>query len=76
MRRLVLIGVPAARLPKVTAPVLLMRTRLESGAALDAFKAAVPHAKFEDIPDYSDDVFDVQPKTLARRIGAFLSGRP
>lgn len=77
VRRLVLIGVPAAdRLPKVTAPVLLMRTGLESAEASAAFKAAVPHAKFEDIADYADDVFDVQPKTLARRIGAFLSGRP
>jgi len=77
VRRLVLIGVPAAeRLPKVIAPVLLMRTRLESPEGLAKLKAAIPHAKFEDIADYTDDLFDAQPQTLAKQVGAFLSGRP
>ena len=77
VRRLVLIGVPAAdRLPKVGAQVLVMRTRLESAQELAKVKAAVPQAKFEDIAGYADDLFEVAPKTLAKQIGAFLSGRP
>jgi thioesterase domain-containing protein len=77
VRRLVLIGVPSAdRLARVTAPVLIMRTRLESPEGLAKLKAAAPNAKFADIAHYADDLFDAQPKTLAQQIGAFLSGRP
>jgi pimeloyl-ACP methyl ester carboxylesterase len=77
VRRLVLIGIPSAdRLPRVGAPVLIMRTRLESAEVLAKFKAVAPNSKFEDITDYADDLFDAQPKTLAQQIGAFLSGRP
>jgi pimeloyl-ACP methyl ester carboxylesterase len=77
VRRLVLIGVPAAdRLPRVSAHVLVLRTRLESAADLAKVKAAAPRVDFEDIAGYADDLFDAQPKTLAKQIGAFLSGRP
>jgi pimeloyl-ACP methyl ester carboxylesterase len=77
VRRLVLIGIPAAdRLPQVSAPILVMRTRLESPEALAKFKAAAPNARFEDIAQYADDLFDAQPKIVAKQIGAFLSGSP
>jgi pimeloyl-ACP methyl ester carboxylesterase len=77
VRRLVLIGVPAAeRLPQVAAPILVMRTRLESAAALAKLTAVVPNAKFEDIAHSAGDPFDAEPKALARQIGAFLNGRP
>ena len=75
VRRVVLMGVPAAdRLPQVSAPILVMRTQLESPEVLAKLKAAVRHAKFEDIAQYADDLFNTQPKTLAKQIGAFLSG--
>ena len=77
VRRLVLIGTPAAdRLPQVAAPILAMRTRLESSDALAKLKAVMPNARFEDIAHYAGDPFDAEPKTLAKQIGAFLSGRP
>jgi pimeloyl-ACP methyl ester carboxylesterase len=77
VRRLVLIGIPSAdRLPRVASQALIMRTRLESPEVLAKLKAVLPNAKFEDIADYADDLFDAQPKTLAQQIGAFLSGRP
>jgi len=77
VRRLVLIGIPAAdRLPRVSAQTLVLRTRLESADDLARVKAAVPQAKFEDLTGYAEDLFDAQPKTLAKQIGAFLSGRP
>jgi hypothetical protein len=77
VRRLVLIGIPSAdRLLRVSAPALIMRTRFESPEVLAKHKAVAPNAKFEDIADYTDDLFEAQPKTLAQQIGAFLSGRP
>jgi pimeloyl-ACP methyl ester carboxylesterase len=77
VRRLVLIGIPGAdRLPRVAAPVLIMRTGLDSPEGLAKLKAVAPHARFEDIAHQADDIFDAQPKTLAQQIGAFLSGRP
>jgi len=77
VRRVVLIGIPAAdRLPQVSAPTLVMRTRLESPESLAKLKALLRNAKVEDIAEYADDLFDAQPKTLAKQIGAFLSGRP
>ena len=77
VRRLVLFGIPAAdRLPQVAAPILVMRSRLESAEALAKLKAVVPNAKFEDIAHYAGDPFDVEAKALAKQIGAFLSGRP
>jgi pimeloyl-ACP methyl ester carboxylesterase len=77
VRRLVLIRVPAAaRLPRVSAQVLVLRTRLESVEELAKVKAAAPRVDFEDIAGYADDLFDAQPKSLAKQIGAFLSGRP
>jgi pimeloyl-ACP methyl ester carboxylesterase len=77
VRRLVLIGIPTAdRLPQVAAPILVMRTRLESAEALAKLKAVTPNARFEDIAPYAGDLFDADPKALAKQIGAFLSGRP
>jgi pimeloyl-ACP methyl ester carboxylesterase len=77
VRRLVLIGVPAAdRLPRVSAQVLVLRTRRESAEDLARVKAAAPRVDFEDMAADADDLFDAQPKILAKQIGAFLSGRP
>jgi pimeloyl-ACP methyl ester carboxylesterase len=77
VRRLVLIGMAAAdRLPQVSAPILVMRTRLESAEALAKLKAIAPNARFEDIAHYTDDLFAAQPQALAKQIGAYLSGRP
>ena len=76
-RRLVLVGFPdGSRLPTVSQQGLVMRTRLESPACLATAKAALPQGKFVDITDHTDDLFDAAPKTLAKQIGTFLSGRP
>jgi pimeloyl-ACP methyl ester carboxylesterase len=76
-RRLVLVGFPDGdRLPRVSQQGLVMRTRLESAQCIAKAKAALPQGKFVDITDYADDLFDAAPKTLAKQIGTFLSGRP
>jgi len=75
VRRLVLVGIPAAhRLPTVKQLALVMRTRVETPESLAKAKAALPNAKFVNGADYADDLFDVAPKTLAKEIGAFLTG--
>ena len=60
VRKLVLIGTPVAeRVPSVRQSSLVLRSRLESGAAGDS----------------ADDLLEVDPHSLAKQIGAFLSGR-
>ena len=77
VRRLVLVGVPVAYpLPTVKQPGLVMRTRLETPEGLAKVRGALPIGRFVDIADYADDLFDAAPKTLAKEIGAFLTGRP
>jgi pimeloyl-ACP methyl ester carboxylesterase len=74
VRRLVLVGVPITdRLPAAKQQGLVMRTRLETADGIAKAKAALANAKFVDMADYSDDLFDVAPKTLAKQIGAFLT---
>ena len=51
-----------------------MRTRLETAEDLAKLKAALPNGNFVDIDDYANDLFGAAPKTLAKQIGAFLSG--
>jgi pimeloyl-ACP methyl ester carboxylesterase len=77
VRRLVLVGFPSAeRLPTVKQPGLVMRTGAEGAQSTIQVRTALPNARFVDIADYSDDLFDAAPTTLAKEIGAFLSGRP
>jgi hypothetical protein len=32
--------------------------------------------KFIDLPEYSADLFEAAPKTLAKQLGAFLGAKP
>jgi pimeloyl-ACP methyl ester carboxylesterase len=76
VRRLVLIGMPIADpLPSVKQSALVLRTRMESADGLSIAKAAVPNGKFVEVAEYAEDLFDAAPKTLAKQIGVFLSGR-
>jgi pimeloyl-ACP methyl ester carboxylesterase len=76
VRRLVLVGIPAAeRLPNVKQPALVMRTRMEGVEGLPRAKAALPNGKFVDVPDHSHDLFEAAPEAFAKQVGAFLSGR-
>jgi pimeloyl-ACP methyl ester carboxylesterase len=75
VRRLVLVGLSSAEpLPTVRQPALVMRTRLDAPDSLHALKTALPNGKFVDVADYASDLFDAAPSTLAKQIGAFLTG--
>jgi pimeloyl-ACP methyl ester carboxylesterase len=75
VRRLVLVGVPAAdRLPAIKQQALILRTRLETPEGIAKLKAAMPNGKFVDIDDCANDLFAAAPKTFAKQIGTFLGG--
>jgi pimeloyl-ACP methyl ester carboxylesterase len=75
VRRLVLVDLPTAdRFPTLKQPALVMRRPAETSGATLKLKAALPGAKYADIADYSSDLFDAARKSLAKQIGAFLSG--
>jgi pimeloyl-ACP methyl ester carboxylesterase len=75
VRRLVLVGVPAAGpLPAVKQQTLIVRTRLDTSDHIAKLKTMMPNSKIVDIEDYANDLFAAAPKTLAKQIGAFLTG--
>jgi pimeloyl-ACP methyl ester carboxylesterase len=75
VRRLVLVGLPGAeRFPALKQQTLVMRGPAEAGDATLRLKSALTNAKFTDIADYAGDLFDAAPKTLAKQVGAFLTG--
>jgi pimeloyl-ACP methyl ester carboxylesterase len=76
VRRLVLVGVPTADpLPTVKQPALVLRTRMEAADGWPICRAAMPNGKFVEVSEYAEDMFEAAPKTLAKQIGTFLSGR-
>ena len=73
VRRLVLIGVPPMdRLPVISQESLVLRIKLGRGDDSQWTRGILPRAKFMDVADYSADLFDASPRTLAKQIGAFL----
>lgn len=73
VRRLVLIGAPPMeRLPVIRQESLVLRVRL--GVADDSqwTRGVLPKAKFIELDEYSDDLFEAAPSALAKQIGAFL----
>jgi len=76
VRRLVLVGIPTAdRLPTVQQPALVMRTPMEGPEGLPRARAAVPNGKFIDVLEHAHDLFEASPQVLAKKVGAFLSGK-
>jgi pimeloyl-ACP methyl ester carboxylesterase len=78
VRRLVLIGAPPIdRLPVVRQESLVLRIKLGAGDDSQWTRSVLPQAKFIDVADYSADLFDASPRTLAKQLGAFLkAGEP
>jgi pimeloyl-ACP methyl ester carboxylesterase len=75
VRRVALVGLPGAeRLPALKQQTLILRDPADTADGMFKLKGALPNAKFADLADYTPDLFDASPKTLARQIGAFLSG--
>ncbi len=76
VRRLVLIAVPPPidRPPAVNQDTLVLR--INPGEGNDGsqwIRGLLPRTQFVDLTDSCADLFDAAPRTLAARIGAFLS---
>ena len=81
VRRLVLIGIPQGippgvplidQLPVIKQESLVLRIKVGAGDDAQWSKGVLPQARFVDLAEYSPDLFDASPRTLAKQIGAFL----
>ena len=74
VRRLVLIAAPPIdRLPVIQQESLVLRVRLGVGDDSQWTEGTLARARFLDLAEYTADLFDAAPKTLAQQIGAFLN---
>ncbi|HWJ34927.1 MAG TPA: alpha/beta hydrolase [Steroidobacteraceae bacterium] len=74
VRRLVLVGMPLIdRPPTANQESLVLRVKLGVGDDSRWIKGILPNARFIDLTEYSADLFDAAPKTLAKQVGSFLS---
>jgi pimeloyl-ACP methyl ester carboxylesterase len=73
VRRLVLLAVPPIdALPVIKQETLVLRIAVGAGDDSEWTKGTLQRPKFLDLAEYSADIFDAAPKTLARQIGGFL----
>jgi pimeloyl-ACP methyl ester carboxylesterase len=76
VRRLILIGSPPMdQLPIIKQSSLVMRIKMGTSDDSQWALSALPQAKFVDLAEYTADLFDAAPTTLAKQIGAFLNER-
>jgi len=74
VRRLVLVGVPPVNgLAPVSQEALVLRVKLGPGDESQWTKGVLTRAKIVDLNEYSSDMFEAAPKTLAKPIAAFLA---
>jgi len=76
VRRLVLLGVPHIEaLPTVRQSALVIGTRPDGAEGLARLKAALPNARYAEIADAPEKLFEADVKSLTTQVGAFLSSR-
>ncbi len=76
VRRLVLLGVPHFEaLPTVKQPALVIRTQPDAAEGLARLKAALPNARYAEIAEPFEKLFEADVKSLTSQVGAFLSSR-
>jgi pimeloyl-ACP methyl ester carboxylesterase len=76
VRRVVLVGLPPAeRMATVRQPALVLRTRSDGPDAASRARTSLIGAKFVELPDLGQDLFDVAAADLAGQVDGFLSGR-
>ena len=76
VRRLVMLGLPTGDgLPNLKQPALVMVPQHVAAQAHGKLKATLPNARYVDIADDPEKLFDSDPKSFAAQIGAYLSAR-
>lgn len=77
VRRLILVAAPPMEaLPAIKQESLVMRIKPGSGDDAQWTQRTMPRARFVDLTDYADDLFDAAPRALATQIGEFLRAKP
>jgi pimeloyl-ACP methyl ester carboxylesterase len=73
VRRLVLTRVPPRDQSSVVKQeTLVLRIKLGTADDTQWSRGVLPNARFVELTEYTADLFDAAPKTLAKQIGAFL----
>jgi pimeloyl-ACP methyl ester carboxylesterase len=73
VRRLILVAPPPMdALPAHKQETLVMRIKSGSGGEAQWNQATLAKARFVDLAEYADDLFDAAPKVLSRQIREFL----
>ena len=76
VRRLVLTRVPPRDQSSVVKQeTLVLRIKLGTADDTQWSRGVLPNARFVELTEYTADLFDAAPKTLAKQIGAFLQGK-
>jgi pimeloyl-ACP methyl ester carboxylesterase len=76
VRRLVLTRVPPLEQGRVVKQeTLVLRIKLGSADDTQRSRGVLPNARFVELTEYTADLFDAAPKTLAKEISAFLQGK-
>jgi pimeloyl-ACP methyl ester carboxylesterase len=75
VRRLVLVGPPLVdRIPSINQQCLILKVKSDQANESQWSLSALPNARVAELTDPAGDVFDTDPKGLARQIGGFLEG--
>jgi pimeloyl-ACP methyl ester carboxylesterase len=76
VRRLVLLGVPHGEaLPTVKQSALVILTRPDAAEGLARLKVALPNARYAEIAEPFEKLFEADVKSLTTQVGAYLSSR-
>jgi hypothetical protein len=63
---------PLDRSLVVKQETLVLRIKLGTADDTQWSRGVLPNARFVELTEYTADLFDAAPKTLAKQIGAFL----
>jgi pimeloyl-ACP methyl ester carboxylesterase len=75
VRRLVLVGAPPMEhIPAIKHQSLILKLRPEPAGDAQWSRGAVQNARVVELTQQAGDMFDTDPKDLARQIGGFLRG--
>jgi pimeloyl-ACP methyl ester carboxylesterase len=74
VRRLVLVGVPAMdRLPGAKQESIVLRSKLGTAQDTQWTRGVLSNVRFVELTDNPADLFDTDPKSLAKQISTFLN---
>ncbi len=75
VRRLVLVGAPPMdHIPLIKQQSLILKVKPDAADEAQWSRGSLQNARVVELTDQAGDLFDADPKDLARQIGGFLRG--